>query len=69
MIDVKELKPGNFVRLLKDNYNMGLKAGDILRVVKTGHSRWDGWDYADCKADNGCTIEIMKNFRDFERVV
>lgn len=68
MVNVSALKKGNIVRILVDNEGMGLKAGDTLRVVKTGHSRWDGWDYADCKTDKGYTVEIMKNYKDFELV-
>ena len=68
MLNVSALKKGNIVRILVDNDSMGLKAGDTLIVVETGHSKWDGWDYADCKTDKGYIIEIMKNFRDFELV-
>jgi hypothetical protein len=66
MVNVSALKKGNIVKILVDNAAMGLKAGDTLIVVETGHSRWDGRDYADCKTDKGCTIEIMKNYKDFE---
>lgn len=69
MVNLSNLKKGNIVRILIDDKGKGLKAGDTLRVVETGHSRWDGWDYADCKTDKGYTVEIMKNYKDFELVV
>jgi hypothetical protein len=68
MVNVSKLKKGNIVKILVDNKNMLLKAGDTLRVVETGHSRWDGMDYADCVTSTGSTIEIMKNYADFELV-
>jgi hypothetical protein len=68
MINVSDLKKGNIVKILVDNEGMGLKAGDTLRVVETGRSRWDAMDYADCKTDKGYTVEIMKNYADFELV-
>jgi hypothetical protein len=68
MVNVSALNKGNIVKILVDNEGMGLKAGDTLRVVETGHSRWDRMDYADCKTDKGYTLEIMKNYADFELV-
>jgi hypothetical protein len=68
MVIVSALKRANVVRILVDDKGMGLKAGDTLRVVQTGRSRWDGMDYADCKTAKGYTVEIMKNFADFELV-
>ncbi len=68
MVNVSELKKGNIVKILIDNDGMGLKIGDTLRVTETGRSRWDGMDYADLITDNGCEVEIMKNYKDFELV-
>ena len=62
------MKKGNIVKILVDNEGMGLKAGDTLRVVETGRSRWDAMDYADVVTDKGYKLEIMKNYRDFELV-
>ena len=68
MVNVNELKDGNIVKILVDNPNFELNKGDTLQVFKVGMSRWDGMRYADCKTDKGYTVEIMKNFRDFELV-
>jgi len=68
MVNVRNLKKGNIVKILVDNEGMGLKAGDTLRVFETGISRLDRMDYADCKTDKGYIIEIMKNYKDFELV-
>lgn len=68
MVNVSSLKKGNIVKILVDNEGMGLKSGDTLRVIETGHSHWDRMDYADCKTDKGYTVEIMKNWKDFELV-
>jgi len=68
MINVSALKTGNIIKSLVDNEAKGLKIGDTLRVVDTGYSCWDRMHYADCETDQGFTVEIMKNFRDFELV-
>lgn len=68
MINVSALKKGNIVKILIDNTGMGLKAGDTLIVVETGRSAWDNMYYADCKTSKGYTIEIMRNYADFELV-
>ena len=68
MVNVSQLKRGDILKLKVDNPNMGLKEGQILRVVKTGRSSWDQMDYADTITDEGVKIEVMKNYRDFELV-
>jgi hypothetical protein len=68
MVNVSALKAGNIVRILVDKKGFDLKAGDTLRVVETGRSRWDRMDYADCKTDKGYILEIMDNFNEFELV-
>ena len=68
MVNVVNLKVGELVAILVDNRGMDLKAGDILRVIKVGWSRFDDMPFADCKTDKGYTLEIMKNFRDFETI-
>lgn len=68
MVNVSALKTGNIVEILVDNPGMGLKVGDTLRVVHTGHSGWDGMDYADCVTDEGYKLEIMKNYKDFKLI-
>jgi len=65
MINISLLKKGNIIKILVDHSSMGLKAGDTLQVIQTGFSRLDGLHYADCKTDKGYTIEIMKNYKDF----
>ena len=68
MVNVSQLKRGDILKLKVDNPNMGLKEGQILRVVGTGYSKWDGYNYADTITDDGVKIEVMKNYRDFELV-
>lgn len=68
MVNVPNLKVGSIVKILVDNKDMGIKQGDILRVIKVGRSNWDSMDYADVITKDGTTIEIMNNYRDFELV-
>lgn len=66
MVNVSNLKKGDFVKALVDCKNFNIKAGDILRVIRVGRSRWDSMDYADVLTEDGYTVEIMKNYKDFE---
>ena len=68
MLNVSRLKKGDIVKILVDNIGMGLKCNDILEVVKVGRSTWDDMYYADCRTKRGYTVEIMKNYSDFELV-
>ena len=68
MINVSRLQKGDLVKALVDIDRVDVKAGDVMWVIETGRSRWDAMDYADVKTEKGYTIEIMKNFRDFELV-
>jgi len=66
MINVVNLKAGEFIVSSIDIHNMRVVKGDHLQVIKTGISRWDNLPYADVKTKDGYIIEIMKNYRDFE---
>jgi len=68
MVNVARLKKGDILKVLTPDEGMGLNTGDIITVFSTGFSHWDDSHYADCKTDKGYTIEVMKNFRDFELI-
>jgi hypothetical protein len=68
MVNVSSLKKGDFIKVIVENLNMGLNVGDILQIIDLGFSRWDDMKWVEGKSKNGATIEIMKNYKNFENL-
>jgi len=68
MLNLNRVKVNDIVKVLVDKPEFLLKAGDTVKVVEVGFSKWDSANYADVITENGFKIEIMHNYHDFESI-